>query len=223
MKPARHVLRVATMTVLVLAMAAGALADEVSCRAALSKGHEVYLIAMARAKAKEARGRLPGHTPISPEATAAKIERARQRADIIIQGGCAGVASPDAADPNQCVGLDFTDCLADLVTQSDAIVDGMQAALLPPGPVCLEDPVCDEKGLPQCDPDNGCFCHATVEGGVDCINQFDCGTAQPCSSSSAECPPGQACYVNTCCGFPVCGPAQCQPGGGTPPPGSAKP
>jgi hypothetical protein len=226
MKPAQYIVGWAAMTAILLASTAGVHADEVSCRAALSKAHEGYLIAVAKARAKEARGQLPGRNPIRPEVTAAKIEKARQKADRTIQAGCVGIPSPDAADPNKCIGLDFDDCLTEIVTESNTRVDAMQSALLPQGPVCLENPVCDQKnGLPLCDPDNGCFCHATTEGIVECVNEFSCENPQTCFVA-ADCPPGHECFVNTCCGpFGICGPVQCQPGGTGGPggPGSATP
>ncbi len=199
---------------LLLVWSAGARADEASCRAAMSKAHEGYLIAVSKAKAKEARGHLPGRHPVRPEVTAGKMERARLKAVQLMQTGCAGVASPSDADPQQCPGLDLEDCLTDIVNGSNAIVEAMQAALLPSGPVCLGAPSCDpDSGLPLCDPANQCFCHGTAEGTVDCVDGFSCATAPPCVSSS-ECPPGRACYLDTCCGpGGVCGPTTCQPGG----------
>lgn len=214
MKSARYFVGGAVTAAMLLASAAGAFADEASCRAAMSKAHEGYVIAVAKAKAKEARGRLPWRHPVRPEVTAAKIERARLKADQTIQAGCTGIASPDAADPNKCAGLDFADCLTEIVSQSDGTVGAMQAALLPQGPICLDNPICDEKdGLPLCDPDNGCFCHATTEGTVACVNEFSCENPQSCVFAG-DCPPGDECFINTCCGpLGICGPAQCQPGG----------
>ena len=62
-----------------------------------------------------------------------------------------------------------------------------------------------------------CGCFQTAEGGGLCVNNFDCNSAQPCSSSVDCSTPGERCYLQTCCGGPLpgrCGPPTCtgQPG-----------
>jgi hypothetical protein len=62
----------------------------------------------------------------------------------------------------------------------------------------------------DCSPSNpNCLCFAVAEGGGACAPDFSCGTAVPCPNGTVDCPAGQKCYVNTCCGAPACGPAEC--------------
>ena len=189
-------------------------ADAETCKFALSRGHEKYLIAVSKAKAKAAKSLLPGKNPVSPAETAAKIDRELQKARLLIQAGCSGVASPEDADPLQCQGQDFDACIDDLAAEANTIVADIENTLLPDGPLCIDNPSCGAEGLPLCDPENQCFCHGTIEGDAKCASTFSCASAQPCSSST-ECPPDHACYVNTCCGASgVCGTTLCQSGGG---------
>ncbi len=62
-----------------------------------------------------------------------------------------------------------------------------------------------------------CVCLQSAEGPGLCVNNFDCNSAQPCSSSVDCSTPGERCYLQTCCGGPLpgrCGPPTCtgQPG-----------
>lgn len=62
-----------------------------------------------------------------------------------------------------------------------------------------------------------CVCLQSAESGGLCVNNFDCNSAQPCSSSIDCSTPGERCYLQTCCGGPLpgrCGPPTCtgQPG-----------
>jgi cysteine-rich repeat protein len=57
-----------------------------------------------------------------------------------------------------------------------------------------------------------CVCLQSAEGGGLCVNNFDCTSAQPCSSSVDCSTPGEHCYLQTCCGGPLpgrCGPPTC--------------
>lgn len=213
MRASSHRLLVAVLGIGIAPITVSASADELSCKKALNKAGTKYLVAVSKAKAAEARGRLPGRKPVPPGVTAMKIGKALDKAKAIIAAGCVGILDPSTVDPNLCPGSgNFDDCMDDFSARADAIVDELQTALLPQGPICLDDPNCLKGSLPICDEANGCFCHATIEGDVNCANTFACAAAQPCSTS-LDCPSGQACYVNTCCGPPVCGPADCQPGG----------
>jgi hypothetical protein len=49
-----------------------------------------------------------------------------------------------------------------------------------------------------------CACATLAEGGGRCAADAACNSATPCPGGSGQCPPGFRCYVNTCCGFPVC-------------------
>jgi cysteine-rich repeat protein len=58
-----------------------------------------------------------------------------------------------------------------------------------------------------------CVCLRAADGsGGSCVNNFNCATAQPCNTSG-ECPPGETCYLDTCCTPPgaggICGPGKC--------------
>jgi hypothetical protein len=203
---------------LVLAWSSMARADLATCRQALSKAHQKYQLAVSKAKRKEILAKMPGGKAVTAEETAAALARAEQKADRLIQAGCQGVDAPSDADPFLCPGLTggasaFDQCLDEQVTETNERADALENKILPGGPICVENPTCDSKGLPACDPQKECFCHETAEDGVDCINFFSCETAQPCNSSS-ECPPDHACYVDTCCGASgVCAPALCRAGG----------
>jgi hypothetical protein len=193
-------------------------ADVATCKRALSRAQAKYMIGVSKVKAKETDAKTPGGRAVTPEETAARLARELQKARNLIEAGCSGVAKPSDADPRLCPGLSgptaFEDCLNGYSNSVEALVDSLEEELLPNGPICLADPKCGTRGLPACDPQKECFCHATAEGGVHCINFFSCETAQPCNSSS-ECPPDHACYVNTCCGASgLCGPTLCQAGGG---------
>lgn len=213
MKAPNHSLLVAVLGLGVASLAVSASADELSCKKALNKAGTKYLVAVSKAKAAEARGKLPGKKLVPPAVTAQKIAAALEKAKEIVARGCAGIPDPSTVDPNLCPGAaNFDDCMNDFGARADAIVDELQAALLPQGPICLDEPNCFKRSLPVCDEANRCFCHATIEGEVNCANEVACATAEPCSTS-LDCPSGQACYVNTCCGLPVCGPVDCQPGG----------
>ncbi len=57
-----------------------------------------------------------------------------------------------------------------------------------------------------------CGCFQAAEGGGLCVNNFDCNSAQPCSSSVDCTTPGERCYLQSCCGGPLpgrCGPPTC--------------
>ena len=212
---ARSIVGLGVTLGLVLGWTTSAGADAETCKFALSRGHEKYLIAVSKVKAKAAKSLLPGKNPVSPAETAAKIDRELQKARQLIQAGCSGVASPADADPLQCPNQpNFDACIDDLAAEADAIVADIENTLLPDGPLCIDNPFCGAEGLPLCNPENQCFCHGTIEGEVKCVSAFSCEGLQPCSSSS-ECPLDHACYVNTCCGASgVCGTTLCQPGGG---------
>ena len=55
-----------------------------------------------------------------------------------------------------------------------------------------------------CNGDVNCFCAKTAENTGFCASRF--GTCSPCTSSG-DCPRGNRCVVNTCCGGPACQPA----------------
>ncbi len=229
MKLARSIAGCGLAMGLVLAWGPMARADEETCARALSKAYEKYFIASARAKGAEALSKLPGGKPVTEQDTLEALARARLKADVRIQKGCAGVAKPSDVDPLLCPlaagATAFADCLDDYVESTDAFVDLIQEEDFPDGPICIDDPICNVTTLPGittlpvCDPQKGCFCHATAEGGAECVNfSGPCETAQPCNSSS-ECPqdpnqPPYSCYVNSCCGASgVCGRSQCEAGG----------
>jgi len=212
MRASNHSLLVAVLGLGVASLAVSASADELSCKKALNKAGTKYLIVVSKAKAAEARGRLPGRKPVSPGVTAAKIASALEKAKAIVATGCAGIPDASSVDPDLCPGAtDFDSCMNDFSAGANAVVDEMQAGLVPQGPVCLDNPTCLKGPLPVCDEAKGCYCHGTAEGEVKCIDPFLCATAEPCSTS-LDCPPGKACYIGTCCGQAVCGPTTCQGG-----------
>jgi M6 family metalloprotease-like protein len=61
----------------------------------------------------------------------------------------------------------------------------------------------------DCDPNVApCFCFKQPDGKGKCVDNFWCSSAEDCVSDS-DCPNGKACYTQTCCGKPVCGPTKC--------------
>jgi hypothetical protein len=62
----------------------------------------------------------------------------------------------------------------------------------------------------DCDPDVPCVCFQTTEGYGTCIDNFWCTI--PCATS-ADCPSGQLCITESCCGGNFCAPAACTDGG----------
>lgn len=58
---------------------------------------------------------------------------------------------------------------------------------------------CESAG--NCNGNGGCFCYQTAEGGSICQASTNC--ANNCTRS-ADCPSGQVCIVNTCCGGGIC-------------------
>ena len=75
---------------------------------------------------------------------------------------------------------------------------------------CTEGFVCNQVGIHACNGLFNCVCANRAEGGIACVPILS-GCSTPCTSS-ADCPSGSACIVDSCCGGPVCMQAQC--GGG---------
>lgn len=80
-------------------------------------------------------------------------------------------------------------------------------------PQCLDAATCDCTGqtcetFTTCNPGSACtapVCGSTAEGGGACVEgTTSCASLADCTSS-ADCN-GGICFVNTCCGRPVCGP-----------------
>ncbi|MFQ5513484.1 MAG: hypothetical protein ACE5FG_03535 [Myxococcota bacterium] len=196
-------------SVLLMAPAGDAGGSLKTCKRALSSGQQRYFLGVLKARTREILGKFPGAKPVPPQETAERIAKARLKAKAMIDSGCAGIANPTDADPRQCPGLTFDQCFNAFTATADAIVDAMESQVLPDGPLCLENPVCGETGLPVCDASRGCNCHQTAEGNAGCVSEFLCADAQPCASS-LDCLPTQACYIGTCCGpGGVCGPTTC--------------
>ena len=80
---------------------------------------------------------------------------------------------------------------------------------------CCWDSTCDTPGTCEaavlCAA--GCQCFELAAGGGGCSAFIDgCAATAPCPNGSQDCPLGQQCYINTCCGGPVCYP-DCALGG----------
>lgn len=50
---------------------------------------------------------------------------------------------------------------------------------------------------------NNCLCVKGAEGQAVCANDRFCDVALPCTTS-ANCPAGQVCWIDNCCGFSIC-------------------
>ena len=79
--------------------------------------------------------------------------------------------------------------------------------LCPVGACCL-DTGCDVPGSCEsvilCGPN--CACFEVAEGGGHCASGSACVDLSPCPNGTSDCPAGQLCYINTCCGESVCAP-----------------
>ena len=60
-------------------------------------------------------------------------------------------------------------------------------------------------------PDADCGNFTSFEGPTYCLNDFYCLDAAPCPGGSGDCPAGQVCVVDSCCGTPRCTLATCDP------------
>jgi M6 family metalloprotease-like protein len=61
----------------------------------------------------------------------------------------------------------------------------------------------------DCDPSvSPCYCFKQPSGLGKCVDNFMCSSATACTTDT-DCPAGRACYSETCCGSPVCGPTTC--------------
>jgi hypothetical protein len=65
------------------------------------------------------------------------------------------------------------------------------------GGTCAAFPACGPTG-------SGCICGTSSEGLFLCFTPRSCIDAGACTTS-ADCPSGQLCLPNTCCGTPTCG------------------
>jgi hypothetical protein len=79
---------------------------------------------------------------------------------------------------------------------------------------CCAPYACDQgepcaTGINWCNGRFDCYCFQTADGGSNCAADFGCSGRTPCPNGQSDCPAGEICYVNTCCGDPVCGPADC--------------
>jgi len=59
----------------------------------------------------------------------------------------------------------------------------------------------------DCSPGNPCVCYMLADGGGFCGPEWVCEL--PCPNGTVDCPNGYKCALNTCCGVPVCVPADC--------------
>ena len=66
------------------------------------------------------------------------------------------------------------------------------------GQTCATFTGCNGRPVPECG------CTSVAEGGGFCTTNQGCGGLPDCPGGSGDCPPGQLCLVNTCCGRPVC-------------------
>jgi PKD repeat protein len=61
---------------------------------------------------------------------------------------------------------------------------------------------------PDCNPvTQPCFCFEVDGGGGACINDFSC--TRPTCRTSADCPAGEVCVTDSCCGGGTCAPERC--------------
>ena len=89
----------------------------------------------------------------------------------------------------------------------DDILDDMEAGAASCEAFACGDGPCDTETGPD-----ACFCFATdpaLTEGI-CVDNFFCSGGEDCSADASICAPlGKVCFYATCCGAPLCGPAQC--------------
>ncbi|KAK6544867.1 hypothetical protein TWF694_001547 [Orbilia ellipsospora] len=63
--------------------------------------------------------------------------------------------------------------------------------------------------LKRCDPKLDCWCGLSAEGTGVCFQNSWCAGLAQCKTSR-DCPQGFTCFVQTCCGYPVCVSTTCK-------------
>jgi len=121
-------------------------------------------------------------------------------------GCCFGTSCVDPA-PSYCEekgGTLVPDCLGD--NNNNQIDDACEGACCVPQ-TCT--PGTCEGGFSNCEGNPNCFCFTAAEGGGSCSQSHACAALVPCPNGTSDCPLGQVCHVDTCCGGPVCEPEDC--------------
>ncbi len=75
-------------------------------------------------------------------------------------------------------------------------------------PSCGPGGVC--PAIENCQGNPTCYCFRIAEDGGNCASDFFCNEHLNCPNGNSDCPPGEVCYVETCCTVPTCGPAECE-------------
>ncbi|KAK6355958.1 hypothetical protein TWF718_000334 [Orbilia javanica] len=63
--------------------------------------------------------------------------------------------------------------------------------------------------IKRCDSKNDCWCGKSAEGTAVCFQNSWCSGLKQCKSTR-DCPQGFTCFVETCCGVPVCVSTTCK-------------
>ncbi|EPS37980.1 hypothetical protein H072_8322 [Dactylellina haptotyla CBS 200.50] len=63
--------------------------------------------------------------------------------------------------------------------------------------------------LKRCDTKNDCWCGKSAEGTAVCFQNSWCSGLKQCGTTR-DCPQGYTCFVETCCGIPVCVSTTCK-------------
>jgi hypothetical protein len=86
--------------------------------------------------------------------------------------------------------------------------DGVCECTASPAPECTGETCLT---FTTCKPGSSCgdagVCMTTAEGGGLCVDRATpCPGLVSCPNGTSDCPPGEICGVDTCCGDPVCVP-----------------
>jgi len=78
-----------------------------------------------------------------------------------------------------------------------------------PCPAAICKPQTCGNFLKRCDPKLDCWCGLSAEGTAVCFQNSWCAGLKQCKTTR-DCPSGFTCFVQTCCGIPICVSTTCK-------------
>ncbi|MHC4698159.1 MAG: trypsin-like serine peptidase, partial [Planctomycetota bacterium] len=115
-------------------------------------------------------------------------------------------------------GMDFDTCVSDGGSYMGDGTDCANVNCPAPTGACCASAQCTqggtcETGFPPCGGIFDCMCFKTSDGGQACeYGSTGCSGLVPCPGGMGDCPAGEVCFVDTCCGGPVCSTPGCDAG-----------